>query len=303
MKEDPLPILLNTVSFEVNEITVGLVLYILVVFVLIFLSALISGSEVSFFSLSSQNLEELSEIDERKEKQIRKLLKNPNKLLATILIANNFINVAIIILSSFLISKFFSFENGSTFQFVIQVIVITFILVLLGEITPKVYAKQNAVSFSKKMTSVIIFFEWIFSPLSSILTSTTSFIDKRLKQKSAHISMEEISQAIELASDGVDHEDEKRILRSIVEFANIDVREIMKPRTDVIAIEKNTSYEEVLHLIISSSYSRIPVFEGSFDNIKGVLYIKDLIPHLSSDQMDWFSLCHEAMFVPETKKI
>ena len=303
MKEDPLPILLNTVSFEVNEITVGLVLYILVVFVLIFLSALISGSEVSFFSLSSQNLEELSEIDERKEKKIRRLLKKPNKLLATILIANNFINVAIIILSSFLTSKFFSFENGSTFQFVIQVIVITFILVLLGEITPKVYAKQNAVSFSKKMTSVIIFFEWIFSPLSSILTSTTSFIDKRLKQKSAHISMEEISQAIELASDGVDHEDEKRILRSIVEFANIDVREIMKPRTDVIALEKNASYEEVLQLIISSSYSRIPVFEGSFDNIKGVLYIKDLIPHLSSDQMDWFSLCHEGMFVPETKKI
>ena len=276
----------------------GLVLSILVVLVLIFLSALISGSEVSFFSLSSQNLEYLSEIDERKEKQIRKLLKNPNKLLATILIANNFINVAIIILSSFLI-----FSSESAFQFVIQVIVITFILVLLGEITPKVYAKQNAVSFSKKMTPVIIFFEWIFSPLSSILTSTTSFIDKRLKQKSAHISMEEISQAIELASDGVDHEDEKRILRSIVEFANIDVREIMQPRTDVIALDKNTSYSEVLQLIISSSYSRIPVFEGSFDNIKGVLYIKDLIPYLSSDQMDWFSLCHEAMFVPETKKI
>ncbi|MGY8989662.1 MAG: gliding motility-associated protein GldE, partial [Flavobacteriales bacterium] len=303
MKEDPLPILLNTVSFEINDITVGLVLYILVVFVLIFLSALISGSEVSFFSLSSKNLEKLSEIDERKEKKIRKLLKNPNKLLATILIANNFINVSIIILSSFLISKFFYFENGSTFQFVIQVIVITFILVLLGEITPKVYAKQNAVSFSKKMTSVIIFFEWIFSPLSSILTSTTTFIDKGLKQKSAHISMEEISQAIELASDGVDHEDEKRILRSIVEFANIDVREIMQPRTDVIALDKNTSYSEVLQLIISSSYSRIPIFEGSFDNIKGVLYIKDLIPHLSSDQVDWFSLCHEAMFVPETKKI
>ena len=284
MKEDPLPILLNTVSFEINEITIGLVLSILVVFILIFLSALISGSEVSFFSLTSQNLEELSEIDERKEKKIRNLLKNPNKLLATILIANNFINVAIIILSSFLTYKVFSFESGSTFQFVIQVIVITFVLVLLGEITPKVYAKQNAVSFSKRMTSVIIFFEWIFSPLSSILTTTTSFIDKRLKQKSSHISMQEISQAIELASDGVEHEDEKRILRSIVEFANIDVREIMKPRTDVIALDKNISYEEVLQIIISSSYSRIPVFEGSFDNITGVLYIKDLIPHLSAEQ-------------------
>ena len=281
----------------------GLVLSILVILVLIFLSALISGFEVSFFSLSSQNLDDLSEIDERKEKQIRKLLKNPNKLLATILIANNFINVAIIILSSLIISDIFHFTSKNPVHLIIQVIVITFILVLLGEITPKVYAKQNAVSFSKKMTPVIIFFEWIFSPISSILTSTTSFIDKRLKQKSADISMEEISQAIELASDGVEHEDEKRILRSIVEFANIDVREIMKPRTDVIALDKNTSYSEVLQIIISSSYSRIPVFEGSFDNIKGVLYIKDLILHLSSEQMDWFSLCHEAMFVPETKKI
>jgi gliding motility-associated protein GldE len=258
---------------------------------------------VSFFSLTSQNLDELSEIDERKEKKIRNLLKNPNKLLATILIANNFINVAIIILSSFLTSKIFSFEIGRSFQFVIQVIVITFVLVLLGEITPKVYAKQNAVSFSKRMTPVIIFFEWIFSPIASILTFTTSFIDKQLKQKASHISMEEISQAIELASDGVNHEDEKRILRSIVEFANIDVREIMKPRTDVIALDKNTSYPEVLQLITSSSYSRIPVFEGSFDSIKGILYIKDLIPHLSSKQVDWVSLCHEAMFVPETKKI
>ena len=303
MKEDPLPILLNTISFQANEVTIGLVLSILFVFFLIFLSALISGSEVSFFSLNSQNLQELSEIDERKEKKIRNLLKNPNKLLATILIANNFINVAIIILSSFITSKIFVFENGSIIQFLIQVIVITFILVLLGEITPKVYAKQNAVIFSQRMTSIIIFFGFIFSPLSSILTSATSFIDKRLKQKAANISMDEISQAIELASDGVEHEDEKRILRSIVEFSNIDVKEIMKPRTDVIALDKNTSYEEVLQIIISSSYSRIPVFEGSFDNIIGVLYIKDLIPHLSSEEVNWLSLCHEAMFVPETKKV
>ena len=211
MKEDPLPILLNTISFEVNEISVDLVLYILVIFVLIFLSALISGSEVSFFSLNSQNLEDLSKIDEKKEKKIRNLLKNPNKLLATILIANNFINVAIIILFSYLTSKFFSFEEGGAFQFIIQVIVITFILVLLGEITPKVYAKKNAVSFSEKMTPVIVFFNWILTPISSFLTSTTSFIDTRLKQKSTDISMEEISQAIELASDGVEHEDEKRI--------------------------------------------------------------------------------------------
>ena len=301
MNEDPLLILFNTVSFEVNEVTIGLVLSTLFVFFLIFLSALVSGSEVSFFSLSSKNLDELSEIDEIKEKKIRNLLKNPNKLLATILITNNFINVAIIILSSFITSSIFVFENGSVLEFLIQVIVITFILVLLGEITPKVYAKQNAVIFSQRTTSIIIFFEFIFSPLSSVLTSTTSFIDKRLKQKSTNISMDEISQAIDLASHGVEHE--KKILKSIVEFANIDVKEIMKPRTDVVALDKNMSYTQVLQIIISSSYSRIPVFEESFDNIIGILYIKDLIPHLSSEDVNWLSLCHEAMFVPETKKV
>ena len=304
MKEDPLPLFLNTIVLvDINEITVGVVLGIVFVCFLVFLSALVSGSEVSFFSLNSQNLEDLSVIDEKKEKQIRTLLKTPNKLLATILIANNFINVAIIVLSSYLTSLIFNFSSSYILQFVVQVIIITFILVLLGEITPKVYAKQNAVSFSKKMTSLIHFFEIIFSPLSSILIKATSFLDKRLKQKSLNISLEEISQAIELASDGEELEDEKRILKSIVGFGNIDVREIMKPRTDVIALDKNTNYSEVLDLIVSSSYSRIPVYDGTFDNIVGVLYIKDLIPHLSKEKLDWIPLCHDALFVPETKKI
>ena len=174
---------------------------------------------------------------------------------------------------------------------------------MLGEITPKVYAKQNAVLFSKRISSLIKFFETVFSPFSSILIKSSSFIDKRLKQKSIDISMEEISQAIELASDGDQLEEEKKILKSIVEFGNIDVREIMKPRIDVVSLEKNVSFNEVLNLIVSSSYSRIPVYESSFDNIYGILYIKDLIPHISSKNFNWNSMCHEALFVPETKKI
>ena len=304
MAADPLPILLNTVILvEINDLTIGLVLGIIIVFILIFLSALVSGSEVSFFSLSSKNLEDLSEIDEKKEDQIRSLLSNPNKLLATILITNNFINVAIIILSSYLTANIFDFSSSKILQFIVQVIVITFVLVLLGEITPKVYAKQNAVLFSKRMSSLIKFFEIVFSPLSSILIKASSFINKRLKQKSLDISMEEISQAIELASDGDQLEEEKKILKSILEFGNIDVREIMKPRIDVVSLERNVNFDEVLNLIVSSSYSRIPVYDGSFDNIHGVLYIKDLIPHISSKNVDWSSMCHEALFVPETKKI
>ena len=303
MAPDPLPIFLNSVTVEINDLTIGLVIGIIFVFFLIFLSALVSGSEVSFFSLSSKNLEDLSAIDKKKEDQIRNLLSNPNKLLATILITNNFINVAIIILSSYLTENIFDFSSSKFFQFIVQVIVITFILVLLGEITPKVYAKQNAVLFSKRTSSLIKFFETIFSPISSILIRTSSFIDKRLKQKSLDISMEEISQAIELASDGDQLEEEKKILKSIVEFGNIDVREIMKPRIDVVSLKKNVSFDEVLNLIISSSYSRIPVYEDSFDNIHGILYIKDLIPHISSKNIDWNSMCHEPLFVPETKKI
>lgn len=283
--------------------TIGLILGILLVIFLVFLSALISGSEVSFFSLNSHNLEQLSRKDSKKEKKIRRLLKSPNKLLATILIANNFINVAIILISYYLTSNIFNFSSSPILQFIVQVVIITFILVLLGEITPKVYAKQHAVKFSKRMVSLIRFFEILFTPLSFILLSATSFIDKRLNQKASNVSIDEISQAIDLANDGHQHNNEKRILKSIVEFRNMDVKEIMKPRTDVISLDKKSSYQEVLQLILSSSYSRIPVYQDTFDNVKGVLYIKDLIPYLPEKELDWFELCHMPLFVPETKKI
>ena len=304
MKEDPIPFLLNTTFFvEINEISSSIIIGFIIVLILIFISSLISGSEVSFFSLNSQNLDKLSKTDTKKEIQIRRLLKKPSKLLATILIANNFVNVAIIVISSYLTSILFNFDESPIFQFIIQVVIITFILVLLGEITPKVYAKQHAVNFSKRIVSLISFLEKIFSPISYLLVSSTSFIDKRLKQKSEDISMNEIQKAIDLTENNLENEDDKRILKSIVEFGNIDVKEIMKPRTDVISIEMNTEYSEVLQIIVNSSYSRIPVYKESFDDIKGILYIKDLLPHLSKENLDWFSLCHSPLFVPETKKI
>ena len=279
-----------------------LILGVLFICILILFSALISGSEVSFFSLSSQNLEELSKIDDKKEKRIRMLLSNPNKLLATILIANNFINVAIIVISYFISSKIFINIYSETIQFIIQVVIITFILVLLGEITPKVYAKQHAVKFSKNMVTLIQILQILFYPLSRILLSATSFIENRVQKKSSDISMKEISKAIELTTEG-DDDDEKRILKSILEFGNIDVKEIMRPRTDVVALDLNASFQEVIGLIISSSFSRIPVYDETFDNIKGILYIKDLIPYISNEDLDWTTLLHEPLFVPETKKL
>ncbi len=304
MIEDPfLFSFISILLIEVIKLTTGFFVGLLILVLLIILSALVSGSEVSFFSLNTSDLDKLKNIDEVKEEKIRNVLRKPKELLATILIANNFINVGIIILSSYLTSEFFIFNNSSIMQFVFQVIIITFVLVLLGEITPKVYAKKNAISFSKNILPLIQFCRVLFLPMSTILISATSFIDRRLKQKSSQISLHEISQAIDLTSKGEELLDEKKILKSIVEFSNIDVKEIMKSRTDVIALDINTSYQGVLNLIKSSSYSRIPVFDKSFDNVKGVLHIKDLIPHISKENIDWFSLCHEAFFVPETKKI
>ena len=301
MIEDPFDFLLFIE--DVGNFNVEIILALLSVIFLIILSALVSGSEVSFFSLNANKLDELSKVDQKRERQIRKLLSNPNKLLATILIANNFINVSIIIVSYYITLELFDFsESDRLIQFFIQVVLITFILVLLGEITPKVYAKQNSVVFSKRMIPLINFMDLVFTPLSFILLVSTSFIDNRLKKKSSNVSMQEISQAIDLTSNNDKHS-EKRILKSIVEFANIDVKEIMKPRTDVIALGMNASFEEVIKVVLSSSYSRIPVYEDTFDNVKGILYIKDLLPYLDKKKFNWIDLCHPALFVPETKKI
>ena len=301
MIDDPFDFLLFIE--DIGNFSVEIILSLFVVVFLIALSALVSGSEVSFFSLNATKLDELSKVDQKRERQIRKLLSNPNKLLATILIANNFINVSIIIVSYYITLELFDFsESDKLIQFLIQVVLITFILVLLGEITPKVYAKQNAVTFSKRMIPLINIMDFIFTPLSFILLASTSFIDNRLKKKSSNVSKQEISQAIDLTSNNDKHS-EKRILKSIVEFSNIDVKEIMKPRTDVIALEMNVSFDEVIKVILSSSYSRIPVYEDTFDNIKGILYIKDLLPYLNKKKLDWIDLCHPPLFVPETKKI
>ena len=304
MPADPFPYLLTTIiSLEIHELNTGTFISLIVVFSLILLSVLVSGSDTSFFSLNSLALNDISEVDKKKEKQIRGLLSNPKKLFATIFIAKNVINVLIIVISFFISHNVFDFSSSIITKIIFQIIVISFILVLLTQISPKVYAKQNAVSFSIITCSLVKFLYFIFSPISSFLINSSSFIDKRLKQKSLDISIEELSQALDFSRDEDELKDEKKILKSIIDFGNIDVREIMKPRVDVISLEKNASFQEVLSLVVSSPYSRIPVYENSFDNIHGVLYIKDLIPYISTKKINWSSLCHEPLFVPETKKI
>ena len=303
MTDDPLPIILNIFSqVDINFLQLENLLIFILIIILLTFSAFVSGAEISYFSLNMSDLEELNE-NNKKSKLIYKLLREPNSLLATILIANNFINVAIVIISTYLTSISFVFPEGSILEFVFQVIVITSFLVLFGEITPKVYANQNAVKFSLWMAKPLIILRKIFYPFSYLLVSSTSIIENRLKRNDSNVNIEEISKALDLTDE--QHEGkEGKILRSIVEFGNTDVKEIMKSRVDVIAVDKETKYSELLKIITSSGYSRIPVFDKQFDNILGILYIKDLIPYLSnSDDFKWIELCRVPFFVPENKMI
>ena len=301
MDEDPQQRILLLQETFLNPLNWELTLAIFFMFLLLLCSALISGSEVAFFSLNPSNWQEK---DHSKSKEvIKKLLHRPNHLLATILITNNFVNVGIIILSTYITAGLFSFYTFPVLEFIIQVVVITFLLLLLGEVIPKVFANQNALAFASFMSRPINIMSKFFAPMSKVLVATTSVIEKRFQNKGYQISVDELSTALDLAGQNDTNEEEKRILRSIVEFGNIDVKEIMKSRVDVITIEEQTSFEEVKKLVVSSGYSRIPVYKENFDKILGVLYIKDMLPHIKEEKFDWTRLVRAPFFVPESKMI
>ena len=268
---------------------------------LIICSALISGSEVAFFSIDPKKWNKKEE--KISYKLIGKLLEKPNKLLATILIANNFVNVGIIILSTYITSNVFNFESAPILKFVIQVVVVTFLLLMLGELIPKVFANQNPLKFARIMARPLMFLNKLFYPLSSVLVHSTSFIEKRFNSKGYNISVDDLSNVLDIAGENDTNIEEKRILRSIVEFGNIQVKEIMKSRVDVTAFSINTSFDEVKKEIIKSGYSRTPVYSESFDKIKGILYIKDLLPHLDTTDFEWKTILRSPFFVPEGKMI
>ncbi len=301
MDEDPQQRILLLQETFLNPLNWELTLAIGAMFLLLLCSALISGSEVAFFSLNPNKWQE-KEMSKRQE-VIKKLLHRPNHLLATILITNNFVNVAIIILSTYITAGLFNFNGFPILEFIIQVVVVTFLLLLLGEVIPKVFANQNALAFASFMSTPIKILSKVFAPISNVLVATTSVIEKRFQNKGYQISVDELSTALDLAGENDTNEEEKRILRSIVEFGNIDVKEIMKSRVDVIAIEEQTSFEEVKKLVVNSGYSRIPVYKEKFDTILGVLYIKDILPHIKEEKFDWTSLVRTPFFVPESKMI
>lgn len=274
-----------------------------VIVLLLVCSALISGSEVAYFSLSPNDKDNLSNSKDRKSILLISLLERPKRLLATILITNNFVNVAIVILSTYLIDLIIDNSYSEATIFTLQVVVVTFLLLLLGEVIPKIYANKKPLSLAAFMAIPIYALRTLLTPLSSILVNSTNFIDKRVKKRGHNISVDQLSHALELTSDENEKEEDQKILEGIVKFGNTDVKQVMTSRVDVLSIEEQTSFKEVIELILESGYSRIPVHKENFDNIIGVLYTKDLLMHLKEEEFNWNNIIRKPFFVPENKKI
>ena len=296
------PVLLEAI---IKSVTPDMVLGLVLIMVLLLLSGLISGSEIAFFSLNPTQIAALKTKPDARSKAIIYLLEIPKRLLATILISNNFINVSIVILSTFVTTAMFNFEAIAPWlAFLIQVVIITGLIIFIGEILPKVYATQRNEQFARFMAVPVKVILRLIYPLSSVLMKSTTLIDKVAARRNLNISMSELSDAIELTADESTSEEDRKILKGIVKFGDIDVKEIMKARLDVVAVDMKTNFKDLLKIIIDSGYSRIPVFEESFDNIKGILYVKDLLLHLDEDEdFKWRAMLRDAFFVPENKMI
>ncbi len=283
-----------------TDTIIGLIILI----ILIFFSGLVSGSETAFFSLSPADIESLKLRSGKKDKAILSLLSKPKKLLATILISNNFINVSIVILSTYIVANLFNVGANDILIFLIQVVVVTSVLLIFGEIIPKIMANKEPVAVANLMVYNLKFLIWLFKPLSELLVSSTSVIDKRFGRKSHNISMSDLSDAIEITSDRSVTDEEKLILKGIATFGEKEASEIMVSRVNVTAIDKSMSLEDVKETVLKSGFSRIPVFDETLDNIMGVLYIKDLLPYANNSSLAWINLIRKPVFfVPENKRI
>ena len=301
---NPTPFL-NTITLNfLRPIDSESMISIIVIIGLLATSALISGAEVAFFALKPQELVKINNQESKRAKLIKDFLSRPKELLATILIANNFANVGVIILSTYISESLFDFQGSELMQFLIQIVIITFLLLLFGEVLPKVYANNKAISFAKFMALPLSFLEKIFKPISAILIASTSIIDRKIKNNKHNLSVDDLSNALELTSTENENKDEKKILEEIVKFGNTDVKQIMRSRIDITALDYKSSFTDVLKTIEKTGFSRIPIFEGSFDLIKGILYIKDLLPYLNKgENFKWNKLIRDVFFVPENKKI
>jgi len=283
--------------------TFGVVLSGVLAFLLMFASAFASGSEIAFFSLNPNDLSELDEEKNKADMQIVWLRNHSERMLATILITNNLVNVTIIMLCNYFFSHIIDFGQAYWLEFVVITVLLTFLLLLFGEIIPKVYCGQHALAVCRHFSGLIVFLERIFRPLASILISTGVLAEKVVQKENHVLSVDDLEQALEL-TDEKELKEEKNMLEGIVRFGDETAKEVMTSRQDIVALDFRSSFPEVLKSIVENNYSRIPVYQESMDNVRGILYIKDLLPHLGKPaSFRWQSLIRPPYFVPETKKI
>ncbi len=301
--EDPhLALIIGALQVSVARFDVVDLVLLVILLLLLASSALLSGSEVAYFSLTPSDIAGLKRSNRKNDKLLLRLYHQPEMLLGTILVGNNFVNIAIVILSTFLTNRIVDFSRARVLGILVQVVGITFLLLLFGEIMPKIYATQRRIPWARLMARPLQVTWLVFYPLIIMLVKSTSLIKKRLAGKGRNISIDELSDALELSADGA-IEDE-RILKGITKFGNLDVEEVMTPRVDVFAVEIRTPFRTLVEEIIREGYSRVPVYNKTFDHVKGILYIKDILPHVhKKNSFRWQTLIRPPYFVPESKKI
>ena len=295
---DPEPSLEFVYTLDAN-----LVFGFIGIFVLLFCSALVSGAEVALFSLSQKDIDDTLHNHQSKGRIIFGLLEKPKKLLATLLVANNFINIAVVILFSFVGKDLFAAITSPVLKFVFEVIVVTFFLLLFGEVLPKVYASRNNVKFAKLIAYPVLALDRLLSPISLPMRSVTIYLHNKLGKQKTNFSVDQLSQALELTASDETSTEEQKILEGIVSFGNTDTKQVMSPRIDVFALEINEPFSVIYPKIIEKGFSRIPVYRENIDQIEGVLFVKDLLPHINTPEFDWKTLIREPFFVPENKKL
>ncbi len=295
---DPAPSLFLQYTLDTN-----LVFGFIAIFALLFCSALVSGAEVALFSLSQKDIDDTLQEHPSKGQLILKLLEKPKKLLATLLVANNFINIGIVILFSYVGQDIFSAVTSAILKFILEVVLVTFLILLFGEVLPKVYASRNNIKFAKLIAYPVAFLDRLLSPISLPMRKITIYLHNKLGKQKTNFSVDQLSQALELTDSEETSTDEQKILEGIVTFGNTDTKQVMSPRMDIFALEIEESFASIFPKIIEMGFSRIPVYRDNIDQIEGVLFVKDLLPHIDKEEFDWKTLIREPFFVPENKKI
>jgi gliding motility-associated protein GldE len=264
---------------------------------------MVAASEVALFSLTPKNISDLEQKNPSKAIVVNQMLSKPKKLLATILVANNFLHISIVILFSFSLDEVFSTIASPLLKFIVEVVLVTFLILLFGEVLPKVYASRNNIKFASFIAYPLSLLDKLLSPISLPMRAFTNFIQEKLGKQKTNFSVDQLSQALELTSTDDTSQEEQKLLEGIVSFGNTDTKQVMSPRIDLFALDIEETFAEIFPKIVEKGYSRIPVYRDNIDHIEGVLFIKDLIPHINKKEFDWKTLLREPFFVPENKKL